>query len=168
MLPSVSQASIFLSERMLLLKWCAYMHLFKYRHSIAVWSRKWYIIAPLILVILGHWSLLLHGTYSMLDQKSLSLTFICKKVSFWRQLGSLVRVALLLRQITRCWPPHSFTQWSSIFLSCHWRRSNSSPLKLENRNLLSSSSTTVSSTSWLREYTADIWVGVYFLIILYV
>jgi len=27
----------------------------------AVWSRRWYIVAPLVVVILGHWSLLLHG-----------------------------------------------------------------------------------------------------------
>ena len=27
----------------------------------AVWSRRWYIVVPLTLVILGHWSLLLHG-----------------------------------------------------------------------------------------------------------
>lgn len=27
----------------------------------AVWSRRWYIVAPLVLIILGHWSLLLHG-----------------------------------------------------------------------------------------------------------
>jgi hypothetical protein len=27
----------------------------------AVWSQKWYIVVPLVLVILGHWSLLLHG-----------------------------------------------------------------------------------------------------------
>ena len=29
--------------------------------SMAVWSRKWYIVCPLVLIILGHWSLLLHG-----------------------------------------------------------------------------------------------------------
>ncbi|CAA7270204.1 unnamed protein product [Cyclocybe aegerita] len=29
--------------------------------TMAVWSRKWYIVAPLVLVIMGHWSLLLHG-----------------------------------------------------------------------------------------------------------
>jgi hypothetical protein len=29
--------------------------------TMAVWSRKWYIVIPLVLVILGHWSLLLHG-----------------------------------------------------------------------------------------------------------
>ena len=28
----------------------------------AVWSRKWFIVVPLVLVILGHWSLLLHRT----------------------------------------------------------------------------------------------------------
>lgn len=27
----------------------------------AIWSQKWYIVFPLIAVILGHWSLLLHG-----------------------------------------------------------------------------------------------------------
>ncbi|KAF8735913.1 hypothetical protein AX14_001290 [Amanita brunnescens Koide BX004] len=27
----------------------------------AIWSRKWYIVAPLTVVILGHWSLLLQG-----------------------------------------------------------------------------------------------------------
>lgn len=27
----------------------------------AIWSQKWYIVAPLIVVIMGQWSLLLHG-----------------------------------------------------------------------------------------------------------
>ncbi|THV01961.1 hypothetical protein K435DRAFT_654266 [Dendrothele bispora CBS 962.96] len=29
--------------------------------TMAVWRQKWYIMIPLVLVILGHWSLLLHG-----------------------------------------------------------------------------------------------------------
>ncbi|KDQ58545.1 hypothetical protein JAAARDRAFT_34361 [Jaapia argillacea MUCL 33604] len=29
--------------------------------TMAVWSQKWYIVGPLIAIILGHWSLLLHG-----------------------------------------------------------------------------------------------------------
>jgi len=29
--------------------------------TMAVWSRRWFIVAPLVLIILGHWSLLLHG-----------------------------------------------------------------------------------------------------------
>ncbi|PFH50609.1 hypothetical protein AMATHDRAFT_60714 [Amanita thiersii Skay4041] len=29
--------------------------------TMAVWSKKWYIVIPLVAVILGHWSLLLHG-----------------------------------------------------------------------------------------------------------
>ncbi|KIK68478.1 hypothetical protein GYMLUDRAFT_237528 [Collybiopsis luxurians FD-317 M1] len=29
--------------------------------TMAVWSQRWYIVIPLVLVILGHWSLLLHG-----------------------------------------------------------------------------------------------------------
>jgi len=29
--------------------------------TIAVWSQRWYIVIPLVGVILGHWSLLLHG-----------------------------------------------------------------------------------------------------------
>ncbi|KAF5371575.1 hypothetical protein D9758_003539 [Tetrapyrgos nigripes] len=29
--------------------------------TMAVWGGKWYIVGPLVLVILGHWSLLLHG-----------------------------------------------------------------------------------------------------------
>ncbi|TFK38035.1 hypothetical protein BDQ12DRAFT_606964 [Crucibulum laeve] len=29
--------------------------------TIAVWSQKWYVVIPLVAVILGHWSLLLHG-----------------------------------------------------------------------------------------------------------
>lgn len=27
----------------------------------AVWSQAWYIVYPLVCVIFGHWSLLLHG-----------------------------------------------------------------------------------------------------------
>lgn len=26
-----------------------------------IWSQKWYITTPLVVIILGHWSLLLHG-----------------------------------------------------------------------------------------------------------
>jgi len=29
--------------------------------TMAVWGRKWYIVVPLTVLILGHWSLLLHG-----------------------------------------------------------------------------------------------------------
>jgi len=29
--------------------------------TIAVWSQSWFIIVPLVAIILGHWSLLLHG-----------------------------------------------------------------------------------------------------------
>ncbi|KAL4269127.1 hypothetical protein AB1N83_003805 [Pleurotus pulmonarius] len=29
--------------------------------TIAVWSQKWYIVVPLVAIILAHWSLLLHG-----------------------------------------------------------------------------------------------------------
>ncbi|KAJ2933068.1 hypothetical protein H1R20_g4045, partial [Candolleomyces eurysporus] len=29
--------------------------------TIAVWSQKWFIIVPLVAIILGHWSMLLHG-----------------------------------------------------------------------------------------------------------
>lgn len=32
----------------------------------AVWSQVWYIVVPLVLLILGHWSLLLHGMYPCL------------------------------------------------------------------------------------------------------
>jgi hypothetical protein len=27
----------------------------------AVWGQKWYIVGPLVLISVGHWSLLLHG-----------------------------------------------------------------------------------------------------------
>ena len=27
----------------------------------AVWNQKWFIVLPLVTIILGHWSLLLHG-----------------------------------------------------------------------------------------------------------
>lgn len=30
---------------------------------IAVWSKPWYIVAPLIVLILGHFGILLHGKY---------------------------------------------------------------------------------------------------------
>jgi len=55
----------------------------------AVWSRRWYIVVPLVVVILGHWSLLLHGvllkakwipnqgcTITQTDSKLLAATFI--------------------------------------------------------------------------------------------
>ena len=35
-----------------------------YAHlRMAVWSQAWYIVVPLVLVILGHWSFLLHGMF---------------------------------------------------------------------------------------------------------
>lgn len=55
----------------------------------AVWGQKWYIIAALVLISLGHWSLLLHGilltaawipgqgcVITSTDSKLLSATFI--------------------------------------------------------------------------------------------
>jgi len=57
--------------------------------TMAVWSRRWYIVVPLTLVILGHWSLLLHGvllkatwvpgqgcTIVQTNSKLLAITFI--------------------------------------------------------------------------------------------
>jgi len=57
--------------------------------TMAIWSQKWYIIWPLVGIILGHWSLLLHGVLlkaawiegqgcviTSTDSKLLSATFI--------------------------------------------------------------------------------------------
>ncbi|KAI0056212.1 hypothetical protein BV25DRAFT_1640179 [Artomyces pyxidatus] len=57
--------------------------------TMAVWGQKWYIVAPLVAIILGHWSLLLHGilltaewvpgegcVIVSTDSKLLSATFI--------------------------------------------------------------------------------------------
>ncbi|KAL0563216.1 hypothetical protein V5O48_018858 [Marasmius crinis-equi] len=35
--------------------------------TMAVWSQAWYIVVPLVLVIMGHWSLLLHGVLLKAD-----------------------------------------------------------------------------------------------------
>ncbi|KAH0580894.1 hypothetical protein J132_10763 [Termitomyces sp. J132] len=61
--------------------------------TMAVWSQKWYIVVPLILVILAHWSLLLHGillkaswipgqgcVIVSTDNKLLAITFIYSMV----------------------------------------------------------------------------------------
>jgi len=61
--------------------------------TMAVWSRRWYIVVPLVLIILGHWSLLLHGVLlkaawvpgqgcaiTQTDNKLLALTFIYSMV----------------------------------------------------------------------------------------
>ncbi|KAF8155568.1 hypothetical protein B0H34DRAFT_659025 [Crassisporium funariophilum] len=61
--------------------------------TMAVWSRKWYIVVPLVLIILGHWSLLLHGILLKAawvpgtgcviietDSKLLAITFIYSMV----------------------------------------------------------------------------------------
>jgi hypothetical protein len=62
--------------------------------TMAVWSRRWYIVCPLVLVILGHWSLLLHGVLlkaswipelggcviTQTDNKLLAITFIYSMV----------------------------------------------------------------------------------------
>ena len=39
--------------------------------SMAVWSQKWYIVTPLVALVIGHWTLLLHGISS-------NLTFAAK------------------------------------------------------------------------------------------
>jgi len=57
--------------------------------TMAIWSQRWYIVGPLVLIILGHWSLLLHGvllkatwidgqgcTIIQTDNKLLAVTFI--------------------------------------------------------------------------------------------
>jgi len=33
--------------------------------SMAVWGQRWFIVVPLVLLILGHWSLLLQGEYRL-------------------------------------------------------------------------------------------------------
>jgi len=61
--------------------------------TMAVWSRRWFIVAPLVLIILGHWSLLLHGVLlkavwlpgegcviTQTDNKLLAITFIYSMV----------------------------------------------------------------------------------------
>jgi len=61
--------------------------------TMAVWSRRWYIVVPLVLIILGHWSLLLHGVLlkatwlpgvgcviTETDNKLLAVTFIYSMV----------------------------------------------------------------------------------------
>jgi hypothetical protein len=60
-----------------------------FSRRMAVWGQKWYIVAPLVLISLGHWSLLLHGILltaawipgqgciiTSTDSKLLSITFI--------------------------------------------------------------------------------------------
>ena len=59
----------------------------------AVWGQKWYIVAALVLISLGHWSLLLHGilltaawipgegcVITSTDSRILSVTFIYSMV----------------------------------------------------------------------------------------
>jgi len=61
--------------------------------TMAVWSRKWFIVVPLVCIILGHWSLLLHGVLlkavwipeegcviTSTDNKLLATTFIYSMV----------------------------------------------------------------------------------------
>ncbi|KAF7307167.1 hypothetical protein MIND_00510300 [Mycena indigotica] len=62
--------------------------------TIAVWNQQWYIWVPLICVILGHWSLLLHGVFlkaewkpelggcqiTSTDNRLLAITFIYSMV----------------------------------------------------------------------------------------
>jgi len=61
--------------------------------TMAVWSRQWFIVVPLVLIILGHWSLLLHGVLlkaswvdgegcviTQTDSKLLAVTFIYSMV----------------------------------------------------------------------------------------
>ncbi|KAJ6475945.1 hypothetical protein C8R47DRAFT_1323675, partial [Mycena vitilis] len=40
---------------------------------VAVWNRAWFICVPLIGVILGHWSLLLHGKHKLIRFNSFAL-----------------------------------------------------------------------------------------------
>ncbi len=62
-------------------------------HRMAVWGQKWYIVAALVSISLGHWSLLLHGILltatwvphqgcliTSTDSRILSATFIYSMV----------------------------------------------------------------------------------------
>ena len=40
----------------------------------AVWSQAWYIVAPLVCVILGQWALLLNGMFSLRGPLVMALT----------------------------------------------------------------------------------------------
>jgi hypothetical protein len=54
-----------------------------FSYSMAVWSQRWYIVCPLVAIILGHWSLLLHG--------ACSFGLVCSSFSHFKGLGILLK-----------------------------------------------------------------------------
>ena len=66
--------------------------LFNHYFSMAVWSRRWFIVGPLIVIILGHWSLLLHGMESLILFLSRFLRIFRHRRPFEGYLGTWSRL----------------------------------------------------------------------------
>ena len=119
--------------------------------SMAVWSKKWYIVVALVSVIMGHWSLLLHGKRNLLHLRHSSTNKAIQE-SFWKRHGYPNKAASSPKQITKFSLSRSSIPWLSTFLSWCWPRTSFSiPLAVDHV-WLNSSSTTAWSTLLLRQF----------------
>lgn len=124
----------------------------------AIWSQNRYIIGFLILVILGHWSLILQGITKSLFPYSPVDWYKTFQASSWRPSGFLEQDVLSLKLTTRFWLPFSSIPCASTLLFSHWTRTNSLLLGEKGKEcsapvgLLNSSSLMAWFTSSLREF----------------
>ncbi len=101
----------------------------------AIWAQNRYIIGFLVLVILGHWSLILQGIIESLPWPPVPW-FPYYKASSWRPSGYPEQDALLLKPTTRFLLPFSFTLCASTLLSSCWTHTNSLELGEKGRECL--------------------------------
>lgn len=127
-------------------------------NRMAIWSQNRYIIGFLILVILGHWSLILQGIAKSLFPYSPVDWYKTFQASSWRPSGFLEQDVLSLKLTTRFLLPFSSIPCASTLLFSHWTRTNSLLLGEKGKEcsapvgLLNSSSLMAWFTSSLREF----------------
>ena len=121
-----------------------------------VWSHNRYIVGLLVLVILGHWTLILQGMMTLNFKTSEAKS--PRKVSGCKLNGLRDPAASLPKLITPSWLQSSFTRCASIFWWSSWTCTSCSELALGLHAYLAQivlgswSSLTVLFISWLRAY----------------
>jgi len=121
-----------------------------------VWSHNRYIVGLLLLVILGHWTLILQGMTTVNCKTGEAKS--PRKVSGCELNGLRDPAASLQKLITPSWLQSSFTPCASIFWWSSWTCTNCSALALGLHVYLAQivlgswSSLTVLFISWLRAY----------------
>lgn len=60
----------------------------------AVWSQRWFIVVPLVAIIIAHWSLLLHGRSTLLLSHITEFKFarVILRCSVDRDMGTIGRM----------------------------------------------------------------------------